>query len=338
MRWTQASLNSLNRVLANYYPLLGDGMRIARAADLRIPQIEFSNKANLNWFAIIQQAKIQSRVDQLLEIVLLEFPDDETLLQIKSQSPPPPVDGPSVSWKAAGGQLEKIIGSKSTLVAIASLELGIKRARSVVRIRRADGGLGTGFVISGNRIITNNHVLPDETITKTAVAQFNYQKTVDGLDAQLEEFPLEIGGFVTSIADDWSVVKFTGDASKWGELPLKSRTVVAGDFVNIIQHPGGGQKQLSFAANVVAFVGGGRVQYLTDTLPGSSGSPVFDADWNLVALHHSGGWLVEPGSATKNTFYRNEGIAITTVIEGLAASALPGPVVTQAPIRDRTRE
>lgn len=321
MTWTQPVLNSLNRVLANYYPLLSDGMRIAKAADLRLPQIEFSNKANLNWFAIIQQAKIQNRVDQLVDMVLGEFPDDATLLQIKSQSPPPPVDGPSISWKAPEGQLEKIIGSKSTLVAVASLELGIKRAQSVVRIRRADGGLGTGFVISGNRIVTNNHVLPNEETAKTAVAQFNYQKTIDGLDAQIEEFPFEISGFRTSVIDDWSVVNFTGDASKWGELPFEPCNVVAGEFVNIIQHPGGGHKQLSFAANMVAFVGGGRVQYLTDTLPGSSGSPVFDTDWNLVALHHSGGWLVEPGAATKTTYYRNEGIAIATVIEGLAASA-----------------
>ncbi len=69
----------------------------------------------------------------------------------------------------------------------------------------------------------------------------------------------------------------------------------------------------------MAFVGGGRVQYLTDTLPGSSGSPVFDTDWNLIALHHSGGWLTEPNAATKSTYYRNEGIAIDSIIQDLAA-------------------
>jgi V8-like Glu-specific endopeptidase len=58
-----------------------------------------------------------------------------------------------------------------------------------------------------------------------------------------------------------------------------------------------------------------RVQYLTDTEPGSSGSPVFDSQWRLVALHHSGGWLPEPGRETK--FYRNEGININRVIDGL---------------------
>ena len=31
-----------------------------------------------------------------------------------------------------------------------------------------------------------------------------------------------------------------------------------------------------------------RVRYATNTEAGSSGSPVFDLDWNLVALHHFG--------------------------------------------------
>jgi V8-like Glu-specific endopeptidase len=98
--------------------------------------------------------------------------------------------------------------------------------------------------------------------------------------------------------------------------------VAAGDRVNIIQHPGGGPKQLAFFHNVVAFADDSRIQYLTDTLPGSSGSPVFDKDWRLVGLHHSGGWLPEPGS--KQTYYRNEGININVVLKGLeAANLLP---------------
>lgn len=28
--------------------------------------------------------------------------------------------------------------------------------------------------------------------------------------------------------------------------------------------------------------------YLTDTLPHSSGSPVFNSEWEVVALHHAG--------------------------------------------------
>jgi V8-like Glu-specific endopeptidase len=118
--------------------------------------------------------------------------------------------------------------------------------------------------------------------------------------------------FATSLEDDLSVVRLAdGAAATWGALDITPRDVAMDDRVNIVQHPGGGYKQLSFFANVVVFVGGGRVQYLTDTLPGSSGAPVFDRQWNLVAVHHSGGWLTEPGSTDpKRVFYRNEGILL----------------------------
>jgi V8-like Glu-specific endopeptidase len=117
--------------------------------------------------------------------------------------------------------------------------------------------------------------------------------------------------------NDWSVVKVAGKPSEaWGYLELKPAEVKVGDHVNIIQHPGGGPKQISFTANIVVFADESRVQYLTDTLPGSSGSPVFEISWNVVALHHSGGWLTEP-NLPKAAYYRNEGIPIARIIQGL---------------------
>ncbi len=321
--WTQAELTSLNRILANLYPMIGDGVRVAKGVGLSTAQITFDGKAINNWFAIVQRAKQEAKADALIAFALDENPGDEALLQAKQHAPPPPVEGPATAnWSGATApaQLEKILGNKSTLVSISYLELGLIRAKSVVRIKRTDGSSGTGFMTSGGVLITNNHVLPDAASAAGSVAQFNYQRTVAGLDAPLEEFTLDPDAlFRTSKDNDWSAVRIKGDASKWGELDMKHITVKTGDHVNIIQHPGGAQKQISFVANVVAFVGGGRVQYLTDTLPGSSGSPVFDTDWNLIALHHSGGWLTEPNAATKSTFYRNEGIAIDTIIQDLAA-------------------
>lgn len=319
--WTQTELTSLNRILANLYPMIGDGVRVAKGVGLATSQIAFDNKAINNWFAIVQRAKQETKADALVAFALDENPGDEALLQAKQHAPPPPVEGPATTkWSGAPGQLEKILGDKSTLVPISYLELGVIRAKSVVRIKRADGSSGTGFMTAGGILITNNHVLPDDASMVGAVVQFNYQRTVAGLDAPFEEFGIDTAvPLRTSKDNDWSAVRIKGDASKWGELDMKPMTVKVGDRVNIIQHPGGAQKQISFVANVVAFVGGGRVQYLTDTLPGSSGSPVFDTDWNLIALHHSGGWLTEPNAATKSTYYRNEGIAIDTIIQDLAA-------------------
>lgn len=55
----------------------------------------------------------------------------------------------------------------------------------------------------------------------------------------------------------------------------------------ILQHPRGGPLKLALDTDaVIGFnVRGNRVRYRTNTEPGSSGSPCFDAEWNLIALH-----------------------------------------------------
>lgn len=62
---------------------------------------------------------------------------------------------------------------------------------------------------------------------------------------------------------------------------LKSR-------VNIIKHRGGMSKQICIQNNFLEYVDEKFLQYLTSILPGSSGSPVFDDNRRVVALHRSG--------------------------------------------------
>ena len=189
------------------------------------------------------------------------------------------------------------------------------------------GGLGTGFLTRDNLLITNHHVIASAEEAKRAKIQLNYQETPEGLATQVGEFALTPeDGFATSPldgGDDWTAVRVKGDPNKeWGALPLVEADVKANDYVNIIQHPGGLPKQIALYHNLVIFVGGDRVQYLTDTLPGSSGSPVFDSQWRFVALHHSGGYLTEPGSKSKRLYFRNEGIHAKAILKGLTERGL----------------
>jgi V8-like Glu-specific endopeptidase len=110
------------------------------------------------------------------------------------------------------------------------------------------------------------------------------------------------------------VVQVKGSpGAKWGFINLRDDlTVKAKQDVAIIQHPGGQPKQIAIVDNEIEYVDDSVVQYLTDTLPGSSGSPVFDNDWECVALHHSGGWLPQPSD--QSTHFRNEGIRISAVM------------------------
>jgi V8-like Glu-specific endopeptidase len=323
-QWTRDMMISLRSILATYYPLLDDARRFAKEAGLNTTHISLSAKAITNWFNIIEYAGNQGKIDALLELALLEYPGDDKLKRLKAGMQIPMLEGPEPVWRgpSAVAELERIIGAQSTLVPISYFELGLLRSRSVVRVRLPDGSSGTGFVIDNNFLVTNHHVLRNLEEARTAVIEFNYQKNTNGLDAPIEECSLDPETyFRTSEKQDWTVVHIKGNPSaKWGTLPMGRARLKVGDHVNIIQHAGGGTKQVSFFANVVAYVDNVMVQYLTDTLPGSSGSPVFDTNWNLVAIHHSGGWVSEPNIRSKNTYYRNQGTLIDCIIDGIASS------------------
>ena len=323
MTWDQAAIISVRETLARLYPREADIRRVLYDVGLNAGYIDYDPKAINYWNSILRHAReIPGKIEQIIQLAIKEHGAIDALVRAAAGAPPPVVEGPEArDWRGPGGpQLEKIIGTESTLVPISYLEIGMERARSVVRIDLGDDGSGTGFLTRDNRLITNHHVLPDAAMAHGAKAQFNYQATAAGLNAPVDEYGLDPDGeFRTSEADDWSVVKVAGDpATTWGTLELAPAKIVTGDRVNIIQHPNGLPKRVSFYSNVVVFVGAGRIQYLTDTEPGSSGSPVFDKGWNVVGLHHSGGWLTEPGSTDPTRkFYRNEGILIDMVIAGI---------------------
>ena len=68
-----------------------------------------------------------------------------------------------------------------------------------------------------------------------------------------------------------------------------------GEPVNIIQHPKGRQKEVVIYNNRVQIIYDDFIQYETDAEPGSSGSPIFNAQWQLVGIHHSGLLNAETG-------------------------------------------
>jgi V8-like Glu-specific endopeptidase len=68
---------------------------------------------------------------------------------------------------------------------------------------------------------------------------------------------------------------------------LRNKAIV-GEYVNVVQHPNGEPKQLALRENQIVDELEDFLHYQTDTAPGSSGSPVFNDQWEAVALHHSG--------------------------------------------------
>jgi hypothetical protein len=71
-------------------------------------------------------------------------------------------------------------------------------------------------------------------------------------------------------------------------LPLKPvvHQFDTGEAIFILQHPR--TAPLKLASGGLVKADERRVFYLANTLKGSSGSPCFDGNWRLVALHRSG--------------------------------------------------
>ncbi|MDX2220360.1 MAG: DNA/RNA non-specific endonuclease [Burkholderiales bacterium] len=197
---------------------------------------------------------------------------------------------------------ERIIGGNE-LQDVNFLIRGAVASRAIARIeiRSASGrlqGYGTGFLIAPGVLLTNHHVLPEAGIAQNSLAQFDYERDLDGRLKPIASFELLPGElFHADKALDFAVVAVKASASnvsrsitEFGLLPLVGRVgkVAEGEWLTIIQHPAGEVKQLCVRENKLLKRASDVLWYSTDTLGGSSGSPVFNNDWFVVALHHSG--------------------------------------------------
>lgn len=249
--------------------------------------------------------------------------------------------------------LERLIGAND-LVGIAYLDLARAASRAVGRVvlRDARGrtvGYGTGWLCSPHAILTNHHVLEDAGTAQTAVIQFDYELRPDGTlrdPVTLNLDPESV--FLTSAALDYSLVAVQGDTSAFGWLPLFGSTgkALVGEALSIIQHPSGEPKQVALRENRLVDLLPDFLHYETDTAPGSSGSPVFNDAWEVVALHHSGvprtdaqgrplrkgGQPAQPGDPdTLIDWIANEGVRISRIVEDLRAKpeAAGNPLVAE---------
>jgi V8-like Glu-specific endopeptidase len=78
----------------------------------------------------------------------------------------------------------------------------------------------------------------------------------------------------------------------------------------VVGHPLGGGLSFSLEDNLLLDWDQRVVHYRTPTEPGSSGSPVFDDQWRLIALHHAGGSNMRRLNGKPGTYEANDGINI----------------------------
>jgi hypothetical protein len=233
-------------------------------------------------------------------------------------------------------QLEKIFGT-ALPVGYNHLMRGLHCAESVAKITDASGEpWGTGFVVKGSLIhpdfgetpvlVTNAHVCsPEPGVGKLlpgeARAVFDVTKAIDGSGLVLTGF--ECLWSSPPGTCDVTFLRYAGPEAAIAE-PIEvaqiPQPVTEGAYVYVIGHPAGGGLKFSIRGNDLLAYDTElfKVHYTAPTEGGSSGSPVFNQAWQLMAVHHAGDSKMRRLDDPSATYQANEGITIKAIREEYA--------------------
>lgn len=262
---------------------------------------------------------------------------DRIAVQASAESPPPPPD-------QLGELKEEIVFADDT-VPYEFLRLGWEAGAAVARLvvppfrdgqRVTQGGqpapphIGTGWLVTPQLLMTNHHVVA--------------ARSKDGID-QLGDDDLRLQGANTTAEFDYDVSNVAVSPSQCSELAAWSRVL---DYallrlampsqrrplplapsplqvepgtaaaVNIIQHPMGDAKRVGLRNNLVTASTEQDLRYFTDTRKGSSGSPVLDDAWRVVALHRGSRLVDGVAFQGHSTAYVNVGTHVHVILADLA--------------------
>ena len=209
----------------------------------------------------------------------------------------------STAYRGARVAVERKIGTTLDFSDLPPSEQAQAAGRPVARIVLLGGpgvepaGFATGFLVHHDLLLTNWHVFRTSDEADGVGAQFLYERVEDGIRTGLI-FELDRKRFFLNDRElDYAMVAVKPVSTTRAELkqfqflPLIAAKgkILKGDPVNIIQHPDGRPKQYATVNNrLLDLRDDGFLLYETDTLEGSSGSPVFNRHWEVIGLHHSG--------------------------------------------------
>jgi V8-like Glu-specific endopeptidase len=247
-------------------------------------------------------------------------------------------------------RLEGIVDQDDS-VWLSFFDCGLKAARSVGRVveapvRQPVRPIGTGSLVSDRLLLTNNHVCRSPEEAAGMAVQFGYEYDDVGQERPADQWPLAPGDlFVTDPDLDYTLVAVAprdgrAPGSTYGSIPLIAQTgkAVIGEVLNVIHHPAGQRKRVSVRYNRMVAEDDLWVRYESDTREGSSGAPVFNDQWEMIALHHGGvpatddegyelardgrRWTPEMGRDAI-AYIGNEGARVSRIVRSLRAADVP---------------
>lgn len=223
--------------------------------------------------------------------------------------------------------------------------------RQVCRIEFNGNAAGTGFLVGPDLVLTNWHVVAaakEANNLDKLTCRFDYQRLENGTRQQGTAVALHADGCIDSSPFspaeltqnpdtplptpdqlDYALLRLakpmgSENTRGWIDMTKAAGTLSSGAPLLIVQHPDGAPMKLALDTDSIIKYNGNntRLRYATNTESGSSGSPCFTMDWELVALHHFG----DP--AWNNVPQYNQGIPILLIRDRINSNGL---VTLQSP-------
>jgi S1-C subfamily serine protease len=207
---------------------------------------------------------------------------------------------------------------------------GLTRCAGVARIgREPTRGVGTGFLLVGATLhptlgdelylLTNSHVVSPGPEVSIAMRPADAIVTFEGLPgAERESWTVKKLMFNSPIGElDSTLLQLDRKVPDVEPYPIAPALPDRDgqQRVYVVGHPLGGGVSFSLQDNLLLDWDQRLVHYRTPTEPGSSGSPVFDNQWRLIAIHHAGRSDMRKLNGKPGTYDANEGINILAIVE-----------------------
>jgi endonuclease G len=228
------------------------------------------------------------------------------------------------------------------MVSYRFMEVGVEAAHAVAKLTvpRYEGGaakmnganavtyLGTGSVVGKGLLLTNHHVINARddreppagdadvhTQAKATTVLFDYDAdSRQGTQSSV----LQLVAWNATL--DYALLRINDKGRKplaLATAPIEKKDDNTAIPVNIIQHPDGKPKRFGIRNNLVTEATEIELRYFTDTLTGSSGSPVMNDNWEFVALHRGAAFVKGVKFQGREVPYVNVGTQLSAVLADL---------------------
>lgn len=288
---------------------------------------------------------------------------DENLLKRKEMLEEIKQEPVEFAFERAIGKNDSVYSNFVELIKYAKQKVG----RIFIKKGNKKVGYATGFMVAENLMLTNWHVFKTIEDIADSEIQFFYEYDMFGNEGTPLSFKLQSNIFYHSnkeldycfVGVNSTDISGSKKINDIGYIFLDPSLGKLGnedeEALNIIHHPDGDFKQLSIRENLFKKITPTSIWYETDTAPGSSGSPVFNDQWQVVALHHmgvgrknqAGDYIDKDGKvipkvngkidSSKVVWDANEGIRISVILKDLFTNFPNTQIVKGIQIRPETK-